>query len=144
MSSAAEVLRELLIEQGLGTLPTLAQAWPIYVSFLPDEKDNALCIYDVAGRLDGRLMATGEQIEHKGFQVMVRGTTYTEVWEKVQAVALAFDAIEGSAVAVDSANAYTLNNVSRSGCPVSLGLEEVGDRRRYVFTINGVVTMRQD
>jgi len=139
MNSPADVIRQLLIELDLGT--EQAGTWPVFVSFLPGTPDNALGIYDTAGKMNGRIMRTGEKIVHPGVQVVVRGSSYIDVIKKVTDIALALDAQCRTIVVMDSANSYILHNVSRSGDVIPLGVEQEGDRRRHLFTINAVVTM---
>ena len=140
MSSPADVIRQLLIDLELGA--EVDGSWPVFVSFLPGAPDNALCVYDTAGRMDGRVMATGEKITHPGVQIVVRGSIYPDSRRKAEDIALAFDAQQGATIVMDSVDSYILQNVSRSGDIIPLGVEQEGDRRRHLFTVNVVVTMR--
>jgi len=143
MKPPADIIRQLLIDASLGTQGPSAD-WSVFVSFLPGNPDDAICVYDTAGKLDGRLMEDGTQIEHPGIQVMVRGMSYLETWEKAKTIASAFDAWTVSSIAVESGESYTLYNISRSGDILPLGMEAEGDRRRLLFSINATVTVRQN
>ena len=114
-----------------------------FVSFLPDDPENAICIYDTAGKIDGRIMQNGDQIEHPGIQVRVRGPVYPDVWNKAEAIALAFDAQKRVVVHVGPSNTKVVLNISRTGAIVPMGIEQVGDRRRHNFTINAMVTIQK-
>lgn len=142
MSSPAEIIRQFLMDNDLGTDPDLGEAWPIFVSFLPASPDNAICIYDTMGQQDGRIM-TGEQIIHPGIQIFIRGPDYPTTWGKVGALATALDMQRRSVVTVDAEHSYCLQNVSRTGDILSLGLEQSGDRRRHQMVINALVTFAQ-
>lgn len=134
----ADVVRQLLINLGLGGV--LTAAWPVFSAFLPEDPDNAICVYDTPGVLDGRLMRTGEQIEHPGVQVRVRGLGYRETFQKAANIALALDAqMPVEITFTDPATVVTIKNISRSGAVMPLGMEE-GTRRRYNFTINALLT----
>lgn len=141
MKPPADIIRQLLIDLGLGAA---VGDWTTYVSFLPSDPEKALCVYDTVGRIDGRLMQTGEQIEHPGIQIRVRGADYVTTWEKAKAIALALDAVNQNLVSISSDETYTINNVSRSGPVIPLGMEVEGTARHYHFTINAVLTITNE
>lgn len=140
MKSPADVIRTFLIDEDLGSD---GGTWPIYVAFLPDTPDDAIVVSDTAGMQDGRVMS-GEQIIHPGIQVVVRGVDYVLTYSKISDIALALDGINGLSVALSSEDSYTLKNVSRTGDILPLGMDEVGDRRRFNFSVNAVITISQD
>jgi len=136
--SPADVIRQLLLDLDLGTDEG---DWTVFVSFLPDVPDIALCVYDTSGKMDGRIMKTGEQIEHPGIQIMVRGTDHPTTWQKAKDITDSLDQVRRSLVALDSESSYILHNVSRSGAIVPLGVETEGSKRRHLFSINATVTI---
>jgi hypothetical protein len=140
MSSPADIIRQLLLDLGL---VAATGDWTTFVSFLPESPDNAVCVYDTAGRPNGRLMA-GEQIIHPGIQIRVRGLSYPAVWAKSNTIATALDSLARVLVAISSTEAHTLLNVSRTGDIIPVGIEEEGGRRRHHFTINAVVTLQKE
>jgi hypothetical protein len=140
MSTPAVIIRQLLITLELGTA---SGTWPIYVSFLPATPDNALCIYDTAGRLGGRIMSSGEQIEYPGIQIRVRGSDYGISYTKANAIALALDSQIRNSIAISGEDPYILHNASRAGSIISLGMDPDDSRRRYHFTINALLTVSQ-
>jgi hypothetical protein len=140
MSSPANIVYQVLLD--LGRVASSGQ-WTAYVSFLPDTPNDAICIYDTAGRIDARLMVSGEQIVHPGIQIRVRGLSYPEVWSKANEIALVLDGLGRIDVALSSAEVYTLLNVSRTGDIIPVGIEEESGRRRHHFTINAVVTIEK-
>jgi len=142
MSSPAEIIRQLLLDLDLGG--EVAGSWPVFVSFLPGTPDSALCVYDTAGKQDGRIMSTGDQVIHPGIQIMVRGFVYPEARAKAESIAAALDAQQRSEVVMESDASYILHNVSRTGDIIPLGVEQEGDRRRHLFSINAVVTINQN
>jgi hypothetical protein len=143
MHSPADIIYQLLLDLNLGTEDG---DWKMFVGFLPDlsptqASDNAIAVYDTAGKFDGRLMYSGHQVEHPGVQIRVVGPVYPDTWEKVNAIALALDGVGKVSVAVSSEEAYVVANVSRSGSIIPMGMEEEGDRRRHNFTINAMLTL---
>ena len=138
MSPPADILRQLLIQLGLGS----ESVWPIFTGFFPGVPDEAMCCYDTAGKPDGRIMASGEQIIHPGVQVLLRGPDYLATREKAEAVAQALDGQRRTPVAIPGGETYLLHNVSRSGDILPLGMEEDGDRRRHLFAINSTMTVQ--
>lgn len=116
----------------------------MYVAVLPETPDETVGFFDTAGRLDGRMMRTGEQIEHYGVQIQVRGRVYLDTYDRAKDLALLLDGIIKQTVAINSDEIYTLHNVSRSGAVIPVGIETVGSRRRHLFTINMTVTVTQE
>jgi len=138
--SPADVIRQLLIDEGLASNDVEAD-WCAYTGFFPNDPNQALCVYDMAGKQDGRLMKTGEQIIHPGIQIMIRGLDYLPTRFRAHDIAIGLDAQRKTVVAVESTGSYIVHNVSRIGDIMSLGMEMDGDRRRHLFTINAVVTI---
>jgi hypothetical protein len=144
MSSPAEVICQLLIDLNLATDVESSTSWPCYVSFLPDTPDEAICVYDTAGKLDGRIMSSGEQIEHPGIQIRIRGPAYIDLWNKVSDIADGLASQRRVSVAIDSAQVYFVHNISQTGAVIPMGIEEEGDRRRHHFVMNAVVTLEKE
>jgi hypothetical protein len=145
MSSPAQVIRRLLIQLNLAPSNQTGD-WAPFVAFLPDVPDTALCVYDTAGTQDGRLMRSGEKIEHPGIQIRFRSSNYPVAWQKAKDVADAIDALPvGTTVTmVPATETWRIQNVSRTGAILTAGIEEVGDRKRHNFTINAILTMRKE
>ena len=140
MRPTADIIRQILVDGSFGS--NNSNEWPIYVGFLPDAPNDAICIYDTAGRMDGRVMGSGEQIEHPGIQVRVRGVNYLETQTKATAIAFYLDGLNHVVVEVESDTVFVVQNVSRAGGILSVGVEE-SDKRRHHFTINATVTLRE-
>lgn len=141
--SPAEILRAALVMPGgVGVLPSTAIAtedWQTYVGHLQDTPDAAMCVYDTAGVIDGRIQRTGETVRRPGWQIRVRGRTYTDAYTQARAVCNYLDTIRRKQVAIEG-TAYKIMSVGQTGDILSLGQEE-GNKRRVTFTINGTVTL---
>lgn len=135
MTTPADLLYTMLIGQ------SVLGDYPAFVSFLPDQPDKAVCIYDTPGTNDGRLMTTGERIEHPGVQIFVRSLEYLEGHQKAQSLATLLDGLKNISIAVSPDETYSLRNVTRSGTINWIGIEIVNDKRRHQFTINAVLTL---
>jgi len=138
MSSPADVIYQLLIDLGLGSS---SGEWPVFVGFLPDSPDEAICVYDTAGMSDGRYLATGYRVEHPGIQIRVRGKDYQTTFEKVQSIAETLDLQSRIVVVLSSEEAYSVINVSRTGTILPLGIDEATGRRCHHFSLNAVLTL---
>ena len=140
----AELLRSSLVSAGLGVMRTHNpnNDWPVYVSHLADDPDNAICVYDTAGVKDGREMPTGNTLHHPGFQIRVRATDYTTAYGKVRDVQAHLDTIRQQALVLGG-HSYTLVAVSQAGSLIPLGRE--GDEaQRENFTVNGTLTFTRN
>lgn len=140
--SPAEVVRQLLVDLSLGTLPSAGGSWPICATQELDSPDNAMTVYDTSGRLDGRTMTDGEQQEHYGFQVRVRSATHEAGHAKANAIAVALDQSVLLEVVTVETSVYLVQAVSRTTNVLPIG-KETGLSKRSLFTINAVVSLRQ-
>lgn len=150
----ADIVRILLIQNGYGFKNTsaTAPAWSVFVALMPAEMDKGIVVYDTAGKLDGRSMRSGEQTEHPGIMVRVRGPNYLETSTKVGDIARFFDSLPSrSEVTMPAAplspadlagRTFIIQNISRTGSIMPTGVEE-GDRIRHGFTLNAVLTIRE-
>ena len=141
----SRLMQQFLIDAGLGTSVASASDWPVYATFLPDEgniDDDAVVCYDTAGKTNGRILATGEHVEHPGFQVLVRSANRSEGWTKAKAIANAIDAVFKTVVTVAGAD-YTLQNLSRTGHVLDVGSEPEGRHRKF-HSINGLMTVSKN
>lgn len=138
--SPADIVRQALIDMGLGTLPSEEGAWPVFVSVEPDRPDNCMTVTDTLGKDNGRIMVDGVRPEHHGFQIRFRATSHPVGYLKARAVAVALDSLYQRAVTVTTSGTdrtYLIHCVNRAGDVLYLG-QDVSDRnKRDLFTING-------
>lgn len=141
--SPAQVVAQLLVDLAVGSVPTDSGAWPVYDTSLPDEPDDAVCIYDTSGELDSRMMIGGEWEERHGISVRLRTTDHQTGVTKINALARALDVSVGNtAVSMTSPTAvYAIQSMSRKSGPFDNGPEPTSGRR--IFTINYVASLRQ-
>lgn len=142
--SPADILRHLLVDLGYGVYPTAGDldVWPIHSDQEPNTPDRAITVYNTAGRDDGRIHTSGRMIEHHGFQVRIRDTSSNAGFAKAREVAVALDEnIRLNTVTIGSSE-YLVYAVSCSSDVLPLP-RETPSSQRYVFTVNGTVTIRQ-
>ena len=96
---------------------------------------------DTDGLLDGRLMNTGENVIHKGVQLMVRAEAYNTGYQKTQAIATALEGVDGDQITIET-KTYQIDNVSQTTAVVVLGQEE-GSKRRELFSVNFLITLKE-
>jgi Bacteriophage minor capsid protein len=138
MRPPSDILRQLIIDLELGSEDS---AWRTFTAFHPDDPDASICVYDTAGRPDGRLMSTGERIEHPGFQIALRHRSYLSGWERAILLANTLDQQRRVVVDFPDGDAYMIHNISRMGTVIPLGMEIDSPKRRHSFTINGTLTV---
>lgn len=140
--SPANIIRYLLISEGLGTLPTDSGSWPVYYSNEPGTPDSVITLYDTAGRIDGHSQIDGRVIEHHGIQVRVRCANPENGYAKARAIAVALDEDVSFSGVTISTSTYTVYAVTRSSDVLSLG-KETPTSKRNLFTVNATVALRQ-
>ena len=89
--SPADIIRTLLVDLGLGTLPEDSGSWPIYLANTPDSPDSTITVTDTASRKTGRTQFDGQIQEHHGFQVAIRDANHKDGYEKADAIKVALD-----------------------------------------------------
>src|SRR5262245_53276067 len=137
--SPADALRKALVALGLAAEPP-ATTWPAYATVEPDLPDNAITVFDTAGRDRGRDMVANNRVIHHGIQVRVRSATHVVGYAKANAIAVALDSLYQRAVTIDLST-YLIHDVSRTGDVLALG-KNLADRRS-VFTINALLTVKK-
>ena len=146
--SAADVIRHLLIDLGLGTLPTDAGSWPIYATITPETPDSAITITDTESLYEGRDHTSGEVQEHHGIQIAVRDANHVDGYVKMDAIKIAIDqTVRNDSVPVPDASGtgsttYVVHCISRKSGILVAGKGATGSKR-HLFTINAVAALRQ-
>ena len=135
-----KVISQLLINGGFGSFDS---EWRVFESFLPNEPDDAIAVYNRGGSQDGRLLETGERIEHLKYEIQVRGINYLDVWRKMNSIVLFLDSLKNITVEVSPGEIYTVFNVSRQSDITTLGLEMHGTRRRQYLAVTVNLSMKQ-
>lgn len=139
--SPGEVIRQMLVDLSLGTLPESVSSWPTYYSFLPEDKNtnNLLCVYDTAAVMQGRTF-DGETQKFFGFQIAIKSNTLSDGRNKGRAILDAIDTDTHNLEVELEGSTYLLHSVDQTGDLIYAGMENPTTRRR-LFTINGLVCL---
>ena len=135
-TTPAGQLASLLLRKGLLVLPGPNVAWPISISHIPDDPNEAMAFYDTTGTEDGRLMESGERVEHPGFQIKFRSKNYDVGYAKARLIAGALDTYHNEQVPSGPHGSVII--AVRRGPVLWLG-NEVG-KVRHLFTVNGTLS----
>lgn len=142
LHTPADVVRHLIVNLGLGTLPSLDSDWPVGVSQEPALPDNCLTVFDAgeSGAQDERTM-DGGMAERYPFQVRARGVDDRTAWRKLDSIRTALAAVYQQGVSI-SPSTYSVQAVVKIGTILSLG-KDVQTSKRSVFVMNAQVVVRQ-
>jgi hypothetical protein len=138
MASLAELIAQHLVDSSAAVRPSSVGDWPVFVRKLPDQPNQALCIYDTGGTIDGRLMKAGTTIIHPGYQIRVRSLSNQTAFDKIKAIENLLDAIKATEVTFESV-AYVIDGTHRTSGVAYLGED---DNKRHAFTSNGRATFK--
>jgi len=150
--SPADVLRNLLVSAGYGTMPQ-AQAppnsvwpnWPVYAFKEPETTpDNTVTIYDFpSGQQFSRNQITGEQQFYHGTQIIVRSVVPPEGWYAAYDLGQGLDQILDDTVIIRDRE-YLIHSVNR-GDVIAAGSEKPSSptkgpkSERQLFSIRAIV-----
>lgn len=145
--SAADIVRNLIIDLGHGTAPSAGNDWHVYVGVMPDTPDEAIVVIDTAGEIQGKLHPIGQVVDREGVQILVRALDHYDGANKADDVAKGLDAVTQRGVTVgDVAGTgdatYTVHAITRRSGPIALG-KETPDSKRSLWSINFVAALRQ-
>jgi hypothetical protein len=155
MALFAEIVRACLVANGVVVAPPVPnetvpyQQTPYdgsilcYAPSMPDEIDQAVCIYDTQGRVFGysqrKVSANGpKRLSHPGIKAVIRALDETGS-DVATRIANALDSIYNQTVTVRGAN-YSVQSVYCIGEVIGLG-EERG-RKRQLWVVNARVAMQ--
>ena len=122
------------------TDPSDGSAFPLWISHMQDKPSNAGAIYDTSGILEQRQMSGLVPI-HQGIQIRIRTVRYETGYAKIEDIASALDEVFDETVEI-SPEEYVIQNISKTTPIIPLGIE-VGTKRRFLFTINFLLTLRK-
>ena len=140
--SPSQIIRQMLVDLSLGTLPSEDDDWPIFATNEPDTPDSVITVYDTLGKLDGRTQVDGKLQIHHGFQVRIRDANTRNGYSKANAIAIALDESTYQETVTISDSIYLVHSVSRTTDVLPIG-KETPTSKRNIFTINATATLRQ-
>ena len=134
------IVGSYLIAQSVFTLPSLRGSWPLYKSSLPVEADDVGAIYDTAPIVDLRISKSYPNT-HYGLQVKVRAGNYETGKTKARAILASLETVQNGSV-VFGVYEYEIRTARPVGGVISLGQEFQTTKRRYLFTVNFISTIK--
>jgi hypothetical protein len=128
------------------TDPEDGAAWPLFVNAMPDDDiDNVAtqcgAVYDTTGTQDLR-SSDGSWPEHPGIQLAIRARDYETGYSKIEDIANALDAVSNDTIVI-GAYQYKIFNISRTSSIINLGMDNKSTSRRFTFTVNFLLTIRE-
>jgi len=141
--SPATILADYIIDElDLMIRPDESGVWPLFISGMPDADEvdtNCGAIYDTSGTLDLRQM-NGYTPSHPGIQIKIRSQDYNTGYAKLEEVVDALSTVN-RVLTIIGTQTFMVYNVKRTTPIVALG-KEPGTKRRYLFTVNFLVTLK--
>ena len=142
--SPADILSILLINHGLGILPSGQSNidWSVFTDNEPNTPDKVITVYNTTGRINARLQI-GMVAEMHGIQVRVRSDLSTTGYTKAREIAIELDEqVYQEYVTVDS-TLYCVHSFSRIGDVIPLGTDSRTPTKRNIYTVNGLLIVTQ-
>ena len=139
--SPADIVRNLLINLGLGTTPSVSGSWHIYSDLEPGTPDSVITVYNTTSVIHGRRMTDGETNEHHGILIRIRDANPKSGYTKSRAIARSLDVDVFLNTVVFDSSTYTIQSISRNDV-FSIGKERPTSRRN-LFTINAICALRE-
>jgi len=135
------IIQTYLVNKSLGSLPANDNEWPLYLSFLPDSVDNAMCLYDENPQIDGRIQSTGELLLHFGMRLRIRNTDYETGWAKAAEILRDLMTSVRQSVVINI-NEYLIHTFTTYTGIHSMGLEN-STKRRNIFDLNFITSIEE-
>ena len=146
ISPPSYILAQLLVDLGMGVAATGDNTpWQVQCVMEPLDPDQVITVYDVEAVQNGRIMFTGETVEHRGCQIRVRGAKYhvlspNDGYARARIMAETLDQrVRRKTTTVDGIQ-YLVHSVDRKSDVIYMG-EDTPNSRRKVFTINVTITV---
>ena len=141
----AYVLRQVMIDLGLGTLPSSSGAWPIYAHAEPPKPDSCMTLKDTTGEKFDRGAVTGKVVEHYGVQIRLRDADPNDGYVKIHDVmdALNEDITYEPVTVTDptgtGTSTYTVYAITCKGTVNPLGKDP--NSNRWLWTLNVTISL---
>ena len=100
VKSISVILAQYIIAEELMTKPSLNSSWPLYISYMPDVKNDLGAIEDGVGKKLGRYMV-GDVIQRFGITIKIRSSVYKTGWVKMESILKNLDKIDSEEITVN-------------------------------------------
>lgn len=113
----AQILRQLLVDAGHGTLPASSGTWPVSANKENRALDSTITVYDDEQRDRGRVMTDGSRPVLEAYQIRFRAPTPALAWAKANAVCVALDSVYQETVSITDSDGtrrrYAVHSINR-------------------------------
>ena len=138
--SPCYIVGSYLIAEEVVSLPSLDSDWPLYKSSMPVEANDVCAIYDTTPIVDARVSKTYPNT-HYGLQIIIRASDYETGKAKARAIAGILETVQNSSVEFEDYE-YEIRTARPTSGVIPLGQEPETTKRRYLFTINFISTIK--
>jgi len=138
-----QIVARLIRALSLGTDPTLAGDWSVFVSQSAPEPINQISVFDTTPVQYGRTGPDSEVQLTYGIQIKVRGKDVSEAFTRVNDIAFALASVHNTIISIDAEYPVTVHAVTRQNGPLPIGTEQP-EGVYSLFTLNVLVTLTQD
>ena len=129
----AEMILKYIRDSGLAT------GWATTYAKMPVEPVNIISVFDNMSQLDGKIMRTGQTVEHPGIQVRVRSEPYKDGWLKAQAILESMSQmLRETIVLTNPDQVYKIQAFTVTGSLMYIGQAE--KQQGQNFTFNGTIS----
>jgi len=134
------IVGSYLIANGIVSLPSLSNDWPLYKSFMPETISDACTIYDTIPFIDKRISKSYPNT-HYGLQIKIRTSDYATGEAKAKMILAILETVQNASVEFGDYE-YEIRTVRPVSGVISLGQEYNNTKRRYLFTINFISALK--
>ncbi len=135
--SPADILRYLIVQLGLGTMPVANGDWPVYCDSEGSAGDNSITTFDTEGTDDGVHQVDGNIQGMWGVQIQIRATDHNTGWRKSNTLYNTLSQGVYDVYVEVEETMYRIHSVTIPGDVNRIGKEPNSNRR--LFTLNVIV-----
>lgn len=144
--SPAYILRQLLVDLGLASLPSDSSSWPVFTHNEPNTPDACITVKDTAGVKNSRNAIDGIVSEYFGCQIRLRHADPNSGDSKLRELQAALDEDVLDDVVIvtgpsgTATTSYLVHTVMRES---ATPLGKAPESNRWLFTLNVTLDLRQ-
>lgn len=116
--SPADIVRYLLINRGIGSLPEDSGDWPIYAIRMPASPDNLICVYNTQGVMGGKYHVTKTTVERYGIQISIASASHLVGLSKANEVCEVLDELTYDSILVGTSQ-YRIHGFQKTSSILS-------------------------
>ena len=136
----SEIVLQVLLTKQLVTEPSDDDEWPGFYNHHPIEPIDLVCVYDTAGKIQGKTHVDGETQSHDGFNIRVRSERTTDGYAKASIIFNKISPVTRYEIRIDS-SVYRVQAITFTSPVFSLGKDPESESRLH--TLNGVISVRE-